>query len=428
MELIYDIVETIATICDGLFMGYFFYRIFPVKKKDIKLYFISFVLMQYIVLEVTSEQYWLQLVGMVIISLSYAVIVHKGSISYKILIIVLYDLISSFVITIAFNVTSLITGQAMEKLIYNETPERVAMLILSKILWFIVLKLVADLISKKAFNPGGSNISILMLVMSAVACGLITEVSQYHEFSVDQKFSFVLIVLIIIVLNVLIACILSRITEDQAIKTELEILDLKIKEETELLKEINKSYENICQLRHDEKHYYSLLKNLLHKKDYDEMRFVLNDILEERFYEADNKYINSNVINLVINNKVSTCNYNEIPVQVNIVDNMDIGTKNELNAAVIISNLLDYAIESVKEAKTGNIQLNISFSGGDYLICVSGIMKGKKPTEDEEISDNFGFYGVCIESVKQILKKLGGTINIINKDENVFFETRFANE
>jgi sensor histidine kinase YesM len=98
----------------------------------------------------------------------------------------------------------------------------------------------------------------------------------------------------------------------------------------------------------------------------------------------------------------------EIPPELSI-DTFDLN--------VVIGNLLDNAIEGAEKAETKNISISIISRKEVLVIEISNTYNLKKFNNFTSTKANKGFHGWGLKSVKSIVEKYGGDVNIDRKDD-----------
>ena len=125
--------------------------------------------------------------------------------------------------------------------------------------------------------------------------------------------------------------------ENEVLKVQLEQQESQI-HNTELL------YQNTRKMRHDMKHYFTTYLQLLRDGETEVVIQEMQSILETEL-EAENVfYMESRMVNAVINQKAALCKKNKISLEVQITG--EFHWENESNIAILLSNLLDNAIEA----------------------------------------------------------------------------------
>lgn len=100
---------------------------------------------------------------------------------------------------------------------------------------------------------------------------------------------------------------LYYLNRQQQYKLENEILIMKLQEEKNTLNKLDEVYENNRILRHDLKHYLTVVRGMLYTSGVEETTKYLEELLQSKFERDLYYYTDSTVVNAVLNDKVSLC-------------------------------------------------------------------------------------------------------------------------
>lgn len=135
------------------------------------------------------------------------------------------------------------------------------------------------------------------------------------------------------------------------------------------IEQIERSYTNTRVLKHDMKHLLGVILSLLKRGDYSTAEKEIETIIGKQL-ATDIIHMQSNVlINAVVNNKINICKENDILYEVKLIG--DISKEYEMNVAVILSNLIDNAIEAELKETERIIKLDMFPVKDMYSIVVS---------------------------------------------------------
>ena len=202
--------------------------------------------------------------------------------------------------------------------------------------------------------------------------------------------------------------------ENEVLKVQLEQQESQI-HNTELL------YQNTRKMRHDMKHYFTTYLQLLRDGETEVVIQEMQSILETEL-EAENVfYMESRMVNAVINQKAALCKKNKISLEVQITG--EFHWENESNIAILLSNLLDNAIEAeIQQENKREIRLKMFIYKEMINIIVENyILKsvlGENPELKTTKKEKQG-HGIGIESVKELVRREEGDLEIF--EENNYF-------
>lgn len=217
----------------------------------------------------------------------------------------------------------------------------------------------------------------------------------------------VTIILLVVFDALLLVYINRRIYRN---KMASKILDVSVHEEQNLYQKINEMYKDSQIMRHDVKHYLTVVLGLIINEEYEEAKKQLIDVLETEFRGKFVYYQSSNVVNAVLNNKRSYCEDHKISFD--LVASGDVPAYCEMDIAIILANLLDNAIEA---SATGHDEIYVELlqNKGMYSVMVknsisqSVLQANSKLESSKYDADNA--HGFGIKSIKKLVKRLDGT-------------------
>ena len=149
----------------------------------------------------------------------------------------------------------------------------------------------------------------------------------------------------------------------------------------------------------------------------------INEILDKQEFSKQEVFISNSVINYIVNDKKEICNSNNIVFDVNVIGRIQ--EKDSNNVGVIISNLLDNAIEASKREEQKHIVLNLEVQMGLYNISVKNKISQSVLSNNPKLisrKNNPNMHGLGLNSVKYMATKMNGAVSIT--EENGYFQVQ----
>lgn len=378
MELLYNIIEFAACLVDGGLAVVFLWLLCGRKKHiskclHIVLSIIVTLIMGCIAHFITTMP--IQLVGLLMVLSIYSYFLLYGTVGKKTYFIILWNVLlmmSSFFMVYGL---SAILGIPQDLITQPASTTRVLMLIIHKSLLVCIMYIVFVYNKKYKFDYKQWLITVAQF-LSVLSVGAIF-IELYSRNAFDDKSSFE-IVLIAIILSIMcvVVCICQHILNIQNIyKVENDRLKSYLEEEEHDIKRIEEMYEASSIIRHDMKHYALVMNNMLEEEKYNDLKTMIDELSGDRLLGANVIYTSDNSLNAVLNNKLAVCKQNGIEFQVQI--SCKIPKEIMIDICVIMSNLLDNAIEAEKQEGNGYIKTNISMRGN--MLCINVVNKIMKP-------------------------------------------------
>lgn len=284
--------------------------------------------------------------------------------------------------------------------------------VLSFYLIVILLKFIFKNKSKTEFS-GQWYIFLIVSVMSvALLCFI------YREISLTEV-AMIIISATILVMNFLLyisySLMLDRFLYEQEnmnLKQQMNMYEQQIR--ANVANDIR-----IRAIRHDMKHHIRAIKELVHKDDIEGVAEYVNSLSEdiegsESVYNTGNTAIDG-ILNYYMS-RFEEKNINT-DIDVAIPENMNINTY-DIN--IILSNLLDNALENSEEICDASMKMKIQYAAGVLHISITNSYDGKvNKVGDVIVSRKSGEHGYGISNIRRIVKRYGGDV-VIAHDEKEF--------
>jgi sensor histidine kinase regulating citrate/malate metabolism len=225
----------------------------------------------------------------------------------------------------------------------------------------------------------------------------------------------------LIVINVITFLLLLKISGDNRSKMKTALLELQLKEQEHSMLKINDQYTEILKIRHDMKNYIGCALSLLKQGDYEEAEKYLSKISYDKLGSII-QYIatSSTIVNAVMNSKLTLCKEHGIIINCNISGSIE--KIQEMDLSILLSNLLDNAIEACQRNKgKSKIDFEVSDSKGYLNISLKNtveksVLSGNpKLRTSKKDSANHGF---GLKTVNDIVKKYDGMMNMFEEKDS----------
>ena len=208
-------------------------------------------------------------------------------------------------------------------------------------------------------------------------------------------------------------------------RTEAENKFLKEKEvmQLEYYNEMKIKEEKIRKINHDIKNNISVMYGLNNDKDREKFIEKIDEDLRQ--YELV-KYSNNDILNIVLNTKISKAKELEIEVDVDVKNS--ISFMEDIDVSNLFTNILDNAIENSSLVDDKIIRFSIKKKLGNIIIECSNSYDGKVNYKDEKIKSRKNEeHGYGLRIIKDIVNKYDGEINILHDNDKftitiMFFE------
>lgn len=234
----------------------------------------------------------------------------------------------------------------------------------------------------------------------------------------------ILVTAMVVVSNVFIFFILFRLDEINDTKQRNALLSQQVKIEMESVDALTQAYSAQRSLSHDFNNHISTIKSLLDSENTEKAREYVNSLTGKSLGKTILFNSNNSVVDALLTQKYNVAKQHDINMQVKIDDLSTLPMKDE-DIVVVLSNLLDNAIEAAKQCVSEkSIKLKFVSDNDGYILSVHNTTNrnisfdGQNIVSSKEDKLNHG-YG--IKNIKTILERYGYEHTISNKDGKVAF-------
>ena len=187
-----------------------------------------------------------------------------------------------------------------------------------------------------------------------------------------------------------------------------------------MIEKIKLQYDNLSEMRHDYVHEISYIQGVLAEKKYNKLEKYISEKLSSEKLKGYNFIFTSNrVIDSVINYKFSIAEQKGISAVCTLT--AEISETLERDISIILSNLLDNAIESSEKLKDikPEIVLNITEKSGYYSILIKNriaesVIKSNKQLHTTKTDKQHHGYG--LKTVRVLAESHNGMMDVYEKD------------
>lgn len=344
----------------------------------------------------------------------YLAVSTRGSILRKIIAAVVARELTTFVNTAVLFECSLLLQESVASFIQQQDIARIATVLLTKILYFFVGKILNGLLFERKNLVNWQWIVIgCSLVFSTVAGKtLITLSRDFPGIQMQEQKLMLLCVSCIWLMCLIMYFVVQQMSKDNQTKLEYELMKEKEKYSKESMEIIKRSNEELREFKHDLKNYLLPLQEAMETMPQSEMVKVwekINQKIEDvqTLIQTGNSYVDS-----MINTKITLARSEKVDVKCTILSKME--GIDDLEFCSVFGNLMDNAIEAERkvtekkeiiifvEEKMGYLRLEIQNKIEKSVLNEnSSLNTTKKDTSS---------HGIGHKSVKRTMQKVGGAL------------------
>lgn len=344
----------------------------------------------------------------------YLAVSTRGSILRKIIAAVVARELTTFVNTAVLFGCSLLLQESVASFIQQQDIARIATVLLTKILYFFVGKILNGLLFERKNLVNWQWIVIgCSLVFSTVAGKtLITLSRDFPGIQMQEQKLMLLCVSCIWLMCLIMYFVVQQMSKDNQTKLEYELMKEKEKYSKESKEIIKRSNEELREFKHDLKNYLLPLQEAMETMPQSEMAKVwekINQKIEDvqTLIQTGNSYVDS-----MINTKITLARSEKVDVKCTILSKME--GIDDLEFCSVFGNLMDNAIEAERkvtekkeiiifvEEKMGYLRLEIQNKIEKSVLNEnSSLNTTKKDTSS---------HGIGHKSIKRTMQKVGGAL------------------
>lgn len=311
----------------------------------------------------------------------------------------------------------LITGNYQTSNQDYEHYSRIVCLVFSKLLYFLLSRLILSTKNNKYHftKTEWAYISVFFGISFFVS---VTLWKNSVESTSEQLINYSIFYSGIIFLNIFLYYLLLKLNKGHIERTQNALQIQKLSSQKITIESIKTRYNEMRTLKHDVGNLLTSIAVLAEKGDSEEILKSIEKISNEKLNNGNYiVFTDAPLIDAVINAKSTACKKKGVEFECNIAT--DLSSLDELDVSIILSNLFDNAIEYSEKISDGKIMLSISKINSYIYIDMKNkitepilTINGKLKTTKTDGKN----HGIGINSIKDIVKKLGGEIRFSDID------------
>jgi len=348
----------------------------------------------------------------------YGIISLNGTIFSKCFLpIVSFGLI--FIINIFTNISSsIILGVSGSSLYTTQDGYRFFSIIVTKLLFFFATRLILILF-KKVINLNQHEwVAISGILLISLCIGIsITEISIEQNSKMTSPY--LLCYLGVLLVNIFVFIMIILISSQNEKSKHMSLLELQISQQKQALEQMDILQKRIRQTNHDNlNHLYCLQELIKENKNLDEANEYLKSLINKN-PEITTAHIQipDAFLRAVLTVKMELCRNKNIQVSLKTDDSSP--SCQSVDVCVILSNLLDNAIEASDKINEPKIEIILSQQKSYYTIIVRNRIENSVLEENAELKTTKSdkeCHGIGIQSIKEIVTRYNGMMEYYEKD------------
>lgn len=347
-----------------------------------------------------------------LILIGYAKQCLKGKFAWKCVIVLLEQMVLPLINIALVFLLPILTENEFQEMFYSDQGIYISLMFLSKLLYALSLDIILFFFQKD--DEAASHfyyISIYGIVVCLIAaCAFIYSIVQKGNVKVEIMIQLRILFFIIFVLTIFFLVSIYAMNVVRKKAEAVELLQLQNELQEKYIREMERVQRQVSRMRHDYKNHISNIKQLVRKESLNMVEEYLNK-LDGYYLKNSVEYINTGntLLDAILNIKYGACHDQNIDITSFICG--DYSKMNLFYFGIILSNLLDNAIEACEEEKEPAIELKIQ-AKENYVSAViknkisKSVLSQNKTLHTTKRDENI--HGIGIQHVMELIDQVNG--------------------
>lgn len=424
MEVVSMAAEIYASAAGTIAQIWILSELFPRKQSVKKVYIVGWILLNFCIAHfVLLPNIWQSLLGMGVMLLMSCIML-EGKTEQKMLVIIACNVFMILVSMLRGRITFFLSGKSINEISIqgSESLARVLGIVLTNTLYLLTAYILTCFFHDKIkLKKEEYIIIIIYYIIFLIVVLLSIAMSRNVDFSLIWQKTFLILDMLMFIANIIVLKMIFHINQQNHYEMENALLYMQITQQEKRIREEEKNYREVQLLRHDLKRYLVTYRQLLQEGKYEVIEADIDKILGKRLNTNHCVYTENTILNAVICEKMEQCSIKNIKIEVQVNADKDMDS---IEYGVVLSNLLDNAIEAEEQEKEENryICLNIGVEQNMIYLVVSNYISESVLQNNallETSKKNKQLHGIGLRGVKEFVNNKEGEIEIF--EENHMF-------
>lgn len=424
MEVVSMAAEIYASAAGTIAQIWILSELFPRKQSVKKVYIVGWILLNFCIAHfVLLPNIWQSLLGMGVMLLMSCIML-EGKTEQKMLVIIACNVFMILVSMLRGRITFFLSGKSINEISIqgSESLARVLGIVLTNTLYLLTAYILTCFFHDKIkLKKEEYIIIIIYYIIFFIVVLLSIAMSRNVDFSLIWQKTFLILDMLMFIANIIVLKMIFHINQQNHYEMENALLYMQITQQEKRIREEEKNYREVQLLRHDLKRYLVTYRQLLQEGKYEVIEADIDKILGKRLNTNHCVYTENTILNAVICEKMEQCSIKNIKIEVQVNADKDMDS---IEYGVVLSNLLDNAIEAEEQEKEENryICLNIGVEQNMIHLVVSNYISESVLQNNallETSKKNKQLHGIGLRGVKEFVNNKEGEIEIF--EENHMF-------
>ena len=424
MEVVSMATEIYASAAGTIAQIWILSELFPRKQSVKKVYIVGWILLNFCIAHfVLLPNIWQSLLGMGVMLLMSCIML-EGRTEQKMLVIIACNVFMILVSMLRGRITFFLSGESINEISIqgSESLARVLGIVLTNTLYLVTAYILTRFFHDKIkLKKEEYIIIIIFYIIFLIVVLLSIAMSRNVDFSLIWQKTFLILDMLMFIANIIVLKMIFHINQQNHYEMENALLHMQITQQEKRIREEEKNYREVQLLRHDLKRYLVTYRQLLQEGKYEVIEADIDKILGKRLNTNHCVYTENTILNAVICEKMEQCSIKNIKIEVQVNADKDMDS---IEYGVVLSNLLDNAIEAEEQEKEENryICLNMGVEQNMIHLVVSNYISESVLQNNallETSKKNKQLHGIGLRGVKEFVNNKEGEIEIF-KENHMF--------
>lgn len=424
MEVVSMAAEIYASAAGTIAQIWILSELFLRKQSVKKVYIVGWILLNFCIAHfVLLPNIWQSLLGMGVMLLMSCIML-EGRTEQKMLVIIACNVFMILVSMLRGRITFFLSGESINEISIqgSESLARVLGIVLTNTLYLVTAYILTRFFHDKIkLKKEEYIIIIIYYIIFLIVVLLSIAMSRNVDFSLIWQKTFLILDMLMFIANIIVLKMIFHINQQNHYEMENALLYMQITQQEKRIREEEKNYREVQLLRHDLKRYLVTYRQLLQEGKYEVIEADIDKILGKRLNTNHCVYTENTILNAVICEKMEQCSIKNIKIEVQVNADKDMDS---IEYGVVLSNLLDNAIEAEEQEKEENryICLNMGVEQNMIHLVVSNYISESVLQNNallETSKKNKQLHGIGLRGVKEFVNNKEGEIEIF--EENHMF-------
>lgn len=421
MEVVSMAAEIYASAAGTIAQIWILSELFPRKQSVKKVYIVGWILLNFCIAHfVLLPNIWQSLLGMGVMLLMSCIML-EGKTEQKMLVIIACNVFMILVSMLRGRITFFLSGESINEISIqgSESLARVLGIVLTNTLYLVTAYILTRFFHDKIkLKKEEYIIIIIFYIIFLIVVLLSIAMSRNVDFSLIWQKTFLILDMLMFIANIIVLKMIFHINQQNHYEMENALLHMQITQQEKRIREEEKNYREVQLLRHDLKRYLVTYRQLLQDGKYEVIEADIDKILGKRLNTNHCVYTENTILNAVICEKMEQCSIKTIKIEVQVNADKDMDS---IEYGVVLSNLLDNAIEAEEQEKEENryICLNIGVEQNMIHLVVSNYISESVLQNNallETSKKNKQLHGIGLRGAKEFVNNKEGEIEIFEEN------------